>query len=682
VTGKALTTNVEYQGFPCSPLFEVRRSVGLDPDYCFVHVAKQDLGKIVIQDPPGGFDKALDFLADLSAPTGVGKLYRVGDLLLQDLKDLAEGASVRFRKMLLDEGTIESVAATDGDSSGLVRIGLTDIRKLWEDQGFVHTWINIPRQSTFVDPLADPLATVDRQRFVPGSTDGDQAWTIRRVLEQVILPRLPGKPPLKGLSESLESRESGPHYWEAPKRAKEAFRELLAEVDAVCALNPDSSVSVWRRGDGELQDLDGGSVALDDDGVATQRLMLSHRVSVPDTVMVVGRPIVETVTEELVAVGEVAFPGGQAQLLPLARALAMTNVPPEANPKAILLEHDRRRAAGVDDGAALGFEKWGFRWFCLRSFLGGKKTQVPVEACAETDSDGQRLPPVVRATSVRATSVHIEAAISAGIIKRLSGPGGGSLIPDNVDLRTLDPSNGKVIFNVPPSLQGDGAYRIDVRRGLVEFFAPRVQVTKDGVAIAEAEIAPAKVTLTFGVSRKPAPDQPLKLSDRYVSAWRYVGSRGIESEDLKRVADELGKSSVEKVSDEDFARLDLSRVVAVEADLQLLVTLDKRDNRAVLDSIAQKLAEPLILANRFTPGSVVELVGIASIRTTGRILSVIWKGDVNSSPTTTAHDGLGAPFRAQARPLSLEDVRRGATRVGVESVGSRALGYLPGARGL
>src|SRR5579883_1820743 len=302
---------IRYQGYPCLPIFEYSRTVGLEADTGYVHLERADFQRFDVKDASDVPALKAQYLGPLAtreklpAATSRGDgLLSLGDLVVTETVD-GEDHAVTFKKVLVSERSIESVIAFD-DPSDLVRVEITDIRYLWGRRGVVFGWINVPRQddgkSSILTPqtagalhaAASPLAkAAPLPPMIQGSLRNGSPWTLRQVLTERVLPALPGAPALSRLPRDLENAIPIGHVWDGYP-AKQALLDLLDEFRLVLSLDLDASVSLWKENEGSLQ-LDTG-VRIDvstDERVSSARALVSFH-HVPAVVLVLGSPVRET----------------------------------------------------------------------------------------------------------------------------------------------------------------------------------------------------------------------------------------------------------------------------------------------------------------------------------------------------------------------------------------------------
>ncbi|MCY0881455.1 MAG: hypothetical protein OWS74_05615, partial [Firmicutes bacterium] len=311
-----------------------------------------------------------------------------------------------IEQVLITERAIEVALAMDDDNP-VCRVELTDIRYLWATRGApVFGWINVPRRkgddapalvisttTTSKPPAPAPGQPSADPEFIPGSMRQGKPWTLRQVLEEKILPNLPGSPKLKRLPPGRESAQPKGHVWNG-LLPKVALARVLDEFQLVLALNPDGSVSVWERNEGDLQDAAGQMIVYDprdpsvDDRVATARAVVAYK-HVPAAVMVLGGRVVKTARVALEAVGEIS-----GSIVKLEDALAAIGLTLDQARQAVLLPHERRAALLLIPTPALReFERWAFKWFRLPGGTKDNADKLPLlPGRGVVDSVGQWLP--------------------------------------------------------------------------------------------------------------------------------------------------------------------------------------------------------------------------------------------------------------------------------------------------
>lgn len=391
---------LKYQGKICSALpFLYSRDEGLEPSFGFVHMLREDFKDFTIREALRGVDTvetlplSQNKTADKSVPPAqITKVVErgflsAGELVFSEVYQGEEHA-VTFQDVLVTERAVETIFATDDDNPD-VRVEITDIRYLWGKRGEpLFEWINLPKQQGPRPGSQDASA----EEMLPGSLDQGGPWTLRRVLEVKVLPKLPGSPKLRRLPAKLEKAISKGYLWER-KTPKEALAQILDDWQLRLALNLDGSVSLWLADEGDLQ-LEGGqkitfdtSSASVDDRVASARQLVSYRYT-PAVVLVVGGGIVKNERATLEAVGEI---GGS--IVPLADAFRVIKISDEDARKAAVMSHDRRLLfIPLGEGVA-EFDKWAYKYFRLPGGAERIAHKLPLlPGRGVVDSVGQFLP--------------------------------------------------------------------------------------------------------------------------------------------------------------------------------------------------------------------------------------------------------------------------------------------------
>src|SRR3990167_8530670 len=123
--------DVIYQGYICGPDFSFSRSVGFEPNFGYVHIARSEFQAFTIETADG---------ADAQFTSGLRTVERGGRALPGQgfrptgdltIRETLEGKvyEATFADVILAEDAIESVFVTDDDSD-IVRVNLTDTRYL------------------------------------------------------------------------------------------------------------------------------------------------------------------------------------------------------------------------------------------------------------------------------------------------------------------------------------------------------------------------------------------------------------------------------------------------------------------------------------------------------------------------------------------------------------------------
>lgn len=647
---------VKFQGKVCAPLFQITRSVGLEPDFGFVLMPRGEFKAFEIRDPKpstGTQDKS-------AAPVGPG-FEAAGDLVIQerviDRNDAGQATrddthEATFSGLILPERAVEA-AFPDDDAGELCKVELTDIRDLWSKRGVVFGWINVPRQGSGQKrPGTASAGSTEGGAvggdFLPGSLDGTVPWTLKRVLEGKILPALPGRPTLRRISLALASSTPVGHVWTGA-RAKAALAAVLEEARAVLALNLDGSVSVWAENEGDLQDATGQKItftgaSIDPRVQSARKIAASYQV--PRSVVVLGAPSIQTERLRLEPVGELA-----GRIVPLDDALRGIGLEPAIARRLAVLPHERRASSATLSAWGLReFERWAYKWFRVPGGAESASDKLPIlDARGSAGSAGELLP--LRAWSQTFTVVSILGATLAKLEANLL-LGSANKVQRSVcnqTLTALEALGGKAfrqVSNLPfaEAASGDTAsgngvgFEVDRSRGVVKFSSVQGHVATEGVTLEEAELAinGARVELEFAYQRKaPATGAP-GPTDRYVSVWTREGSG----------AD---------------AKLSLSRVpgagdpphVIERPDLQL-VEGAAGTNLDSLDRLAREAAKAVLAKPFSAEGAVVTFARFVPLVTTGRVRGITWETE-GQLPRVTAHVGLSAPLA----PLPKLDTRGG-----------------------
>lgn len=638
---------IKYQGKVCMPTpFSLTRSTGLSSGSGYVHMHRDTFKTLRVEGNVAGLDTP-DTIEE-KAEVDEGFLSG-GDLVFSEVDHLGVEHSVTFKKVLLSENAVEVPLVFD-DEQDLVRVELSDIRSLWGKRGVVCAVINVPVQKSTGTAGAGDNATREANApvFLTESLNGALGpWTLEEVLTQIVLPNLPGSPKLKRLPEGAAGAIPTGHVWNG-ELAIDALRALLSEFSLELALNPDSSVSLWNKGEGDLQSfLDGKLIAygLTPEGKLTPEIdpRVAHarpRVSwkfPPDVCVVLGSDTIEGFRSELQPVGEV-----DGKLLPLSEALEKIDLDLEIASRLAVLPSGRQDALALD--AILGslakagtsvdvapspersmteFRRWAFKWFRMPE---ADLKKLPILAHqARTSADGTLDAPKVSSES-HGFSKALYTINSAG--QKLGGVDG---LLDTAALSTVY----VVGFQRSYAVQA-GGFTLDLERGLVKFTTPQGLLEKVGQNHERSQLRKeAHVTLEACFVRRLAAGQGYR--HRYAAAFRRGKDGGLPV-------------MLDKVPD----RVAALRIV--RKDMQEIVDADGNSNRDELDSLALKLAADALTPPPSIVGGVVTFCRPVDVACTGRVLSVTWSTDSKERPVVVAEIGAYTalapdPFGTYLPPL-------------------------------
>lgn len=658
---------ITYQGKTCLPYpFEYSRDVGLSPGRGVVHMHRADFEVFQIKESISGVD-LLPSLKTREKVPAKGFLS-AGTLVFSETVN-GVTKEVVWDQVLVTEDAVESAFDFDDDSD-VVRLQITDIRYLWDRRGVVFSWINVPRQGSeasqsprsqggglgtfstaLVEAKANPKLTPPTIGMVDGSQNGGKPWTLRRVLEEKVLPALPGSPKLREIDKDVEGLIPVGHTWIA-KLPRDCLADLLNEFRLEVALNHDSSVSIWRKGSGGLQKRDGTAlkpvaygfkgndrVPEIDDDVATSRRLVKFGCP-PACVVVVGPPKIKTARLALEPVGEIRSEGGEnsdarksAIVVPLRQALGAIGVNSESTARAAVLRSPGERALmlGIGNDKLSEFDRWAYKWYRIPGGAQEHGDKLPIlKASGSVGHAGELLPPSVFSEGHRF-------ATTAAIVRALSAVGGGSSKSDKLYNAIVSAKHHKVGFNVDFSLQSTG-YEIDERHGIVKFDAPQGKLEDTGSYQDSSKLAEhTRVELEFAYVKKPRIQDQISELDYYTAVF---------------LKDDSGNVVQTPLIPSGAAPLTIHRL-----DLQLVERADGKDNRADLDSVAKNLAANVFMVPSATVGAVVTLCRPVPIVNTGQVLSVTHATDAQERPVVTVHVGAFAPLAPDPRPTTREKPR-------------------------
>lgn len=602
---------VTYQGYVCTPEFRYTRSVGLEPNYGYVHVAKADFLEYTIETADGVDAQFVEGLrtVERGAPPPPGRGFRpMGDLVIRETIEGREH-TVTFSDVLVAEEGVEAALVTD-DGEDIARVALTDIRFLWGSRGFIHAWVNIVNHGAgLVEEGATPS-------FLPGSLHPrtGRPWTLLQLLTELVLPALPGAPTLRRMPEGLKRAQPLNRLWQPPMLPKAALEDLLEDYSLVLGLDPQGTVSLWNEQEGDPQTQDGRAV--DEEIVSSRRTSVSYHY-VPPAVLVTGAPVRQTVLID--GLEPVGGAGGVVRPLEESLSLLGMNL---FDARVWVMESQERKGAmhSSTQEAISELERWAFRWWRIPGLESHNSDKLPIRDRGVVTDIGAFLPPVV--SSETFASFNLAAMLDAGTLV-----GSAAAI---ATAHLAEARNVTILANVPYAVAQAGAYEIDRERGIVRFEQPQGHIEPDGgtrgtVAMSERF---ARVSLEFGFDLKPTINAAATLDHLYHSVWvaRADGS----------------PRQVQEIPDGAAIRQVYRR------DLVEVRDLVGRTNRALLDSVSLEIARGIFAEPRATGGMVLELHRPAPLVCTGAVRSITWSTE-GELPRVRAHVGRAAPFDPRPR---------------------------------
>lgn len=620
---------VTFQGKVCSPTFSITRNVGLEPDFGYVFVPVEEFQVFEIGEGVEGLDSP-GRPGDREKGRGFSS---VGDLVVTEAV-LEGGASrvhsVTFKDLLLSERAVETAIADDEEA--LVMVEVTDFRYLYDKRGVIFQWVNVPVQTSSGVPSRAEIDASLLNRvlpeylpFVKGSMrNGASPWTLRQVLEEVVLPNLPGRPKLKRLPAPLEGAFPLGHVWDGAS-GKQALQDLLDEFQAIFSLNLDGTVSLWGQDEGDLQEVSGKQILYDtskptcDPRVSQAKRLVSFNY-VPTCVLVLGPPAIQAEVFELEPVGVYA-----GSVVPLDEALFGIGIGIGTARRLALLPHEKRvLVPGMTERGLREFERWAFRWYRIPGSERDNAHMLPLVGRAETGEAGEILDEVVSSeTFLKVSAFAVELAnvrAQAGAL--------GSPLRQAIEKKIKAAEERDALIqcvNVPAgTVASAGSYTIDRERGIVMFSSIQGHVSVEGVPPEEAILADrdAKVVLVAAYAEKPPFDGQVDDRDHYCSVW---------------VRDGGGKvTQVDQVPD------GVMPAVIARPDLQEFRGLNGT-NVDRLDAAARVAASAILTRPQAIKGAVVTLARPAPIANTGRTRSITWATNAEI-PSVVAHVGTFGPF--------------------------------------
>lgn len=651
---------IRYQGKLCGPIFEITRNAGLEPDFGYVHMHLSEFLELKVGEAALG----IDFVDAREVMRNDPGIQSIGDLVLTQVIDdgtpdedgkKVKTHEVKWERLLVSERALQSVIAFDDQGDSIFRVDLTDIRYLWDKRGIpVSAWVNVPVQGDPDQAGTDPgvgggldnvgallqtstlrtAAGAPPPRLIVGSMRDGVPWTLREVLSEIVLPKLPGSPKLTRLPSELEDSVPLGHVWDAVN-PKEALAQILDEFQLTLTLDLDSNVSVWKRGEGGLRTKTQNNIAYQsndpniDERVAHSKDIVAFK-RVPPVVVVIGPPTIATAREKLEPVGEI---GGA--ILPLEEALKAIGLTMDRARKLALAPSGDRAAKFLITAEGLAeFQRWAFRWYRLKGGTKAHANKLPIFQGGRgvVDSIGQFLPHRVRSET--------HGFVDRTRVKRLDILSSEDYVNGTLPFQ-------KEVLNVLEKLPADyfvagynvdfsdqaGKFLIDHERGIVKFHEIQGLLDIEGLPpeLSELSVVPAKAEFEFGYQKKPNIDERMTLDHRYHSIWVRTSKAG---EPL--VIQQVGQNKIPPGS---------APLVVRRPDLQQVEDFDS--NRAILDTIARGVAEQIFSAPQMVIGSVVTFCRPVPLELTGRVLSVTWStsgSDAGSeAPHVVAHVGTFAP---------------------------------------
>lgn len=651
---------ITYQGRGCLPIFEYSRSTGPEPDFGYVFVPRSEFGDFTIKEAVEGVD-ALPGAVEGStvdrnagggrtlersrpttrtrpAPPRAG-FTSLGELVLTEAVAGVEH-TVRWQDVLVHERAVEAANVSD-DESQVCKVELTDIRYLWQTGGLLVAWINVPFEGAGQQEggTTDAVAAANAATMIPGSLRDGTPWTLRQVLEERVLPALPGRPELKRISSDVADRFPRGHVWNGVL-PKTALADLLDEFKLVLALNLDGSVSLWKKGEGAIQEEGGSEIRSDtsakdvDPRVASSRPLVSykHRHAV---FVVLGPPVVATARMQLEAVGDVL-----GRIVPLEQALASYGMTLDQAREWVVQPHERRGVLSLSTEALREIERWAFRWFQIPGGAAKNADKLPLlPGRGVVDSVGEYLPPrawsetfaVADATQI-AEAVSRVATRAAALVptgKKAGETRRAEHALDEAIARAKALGHYTACANVAFSEQSNG-FRLDHERGVLMFEAIQGHLVQDGCSLDEAVLnGVPRVELEFGYELKPTIEEDLSITHRYHSVW-VLGPDG----------------SISRATE---IPVGAQPTVVHRPDLVEVRGLAGESNRAILDAVSRALANDFFEAQQSTQGEVVHLCRPTPVVNTGRVLSITWACD-EEKPRVTVHVGTFSPLSPAPKP--------------------------------
>lgn len=382
-----MTVRVEstatYQGFLCREA-EATMSLGADPDFASVVVARSDLDRLKLQqDASSPLFLATERTAKPGTPSTTprdappeagplpsavvdGALRIRGDLVLRTVG--TNPSTVVLRDMYIRPDGIEEVEGPTEGPVGLVRLRLYDVRGLWRGYGELWGRCNVKRSNG---------------AYEVGSVKNDGSpYTLRDVLQRV-LNALPGAVRIVSMPERLAATIPDNLVWQGLQPI-EVLLDLLRQHDAEIALDHAHAhaaiIDLWEKPADVLRPVG----ALPAPGQATAQAARLESPLVPTVTLNPGtfrgearasftfRPRAvrvkggaiyrEAHVDGLVPVG---IDRTTRQIVPLHEALLSHGVDVFRAARWVMLPEEDQEAAfdGLFAAAADEIREWAFRWF-------------------------------------------------------------------------------------------------------------------------------------------------------------------------------------------------------------------------------------------------------------------------------------------------------------------------------
>src|SRR5262245_6264840 len=245
--------SVTYQGYPCKRV-EYRRSEGLEPEYGWVEIDYRHFKELVLEarivpwravngaEYPGpisieAWGKIQGSTTTIPAenrPKGKG-FAMFGDLVLRSTTDGHTQDPITYRDVFVGdscEELNERIARAREHKHGSVRVGLSDIRRLYSDHGCILSSINLRLPGGGWDPT---------------TINGSKPWTLFEVLRYLV-SQLPGSPIIDSGSELFDLALDPPcDIVGEGETVKEVLEKVLNQYGLVAHMLPDGNYAVHRR---------------------------------------------------------------------------------------------------------------------------------------------------------------------------------------------------------------------------------------------------------------------------------------------------------------------------------------------------------------------------------------------------------------------------------------------------
>ncbi len=631
---------VIYQGYLCSPIYSYTRTLGLEPDFGYVFIDPPTFGpyKFDVSNGPSGLGR-VGGTVERGPPGRGGSANRspegfspIGDLVLREVIG-GKSFETLFRNVLVAPSPVVAAFPTDASNTPQdtadARVPITDIRLLWRTQGEVSGLFNVLKAGTGIQlsgatVTVGDVAAIPLSNFIKGSLrNGTEKWTLERILEEKIVPNLPGVLGLKRMPEDLKAAIPSKE-WPPGTLAKQALAELLFEFGMLLALNPDSTIGLWKPMEGDPQLQNGSDFFATNPEEVAYVLPSATIHHIPDLIQVTGGPILGTVRLKCIPVSEVA-----GVLRPIRDGLSLIGLSPAQADAFAVLPADQRIAKNFDPkGKAAGeFDRWYGKYWRIIDAETANADKLPMQG---RPVDGTSAKPSLGATlgQLAPIGVFTERTGQANLAQMalegtLNPTAAGNSSSQKYRLiaaaaaSRIGTKNATVVLNLGFGEVTSG-FRIDRERGLVIFDQIQGHVLKEGVpGSSPFNLSKARIEVEFGYYLSPG--ECGDKATRYVSFW-------------SRQADGSARQLRNKPAGAIPHLIDAP-------ELAQRIDISGRTNVSILNAIAQKKAEEEFKRPTTTSAYELHVTRPLPLICTGAVQQVSWSAGPTSGPQVIASIG-------------------------------------------